>query len=472
MPSGRVVRQYLAMQPHGALAQRYTAWRANRSQQAYRALHQTAEEQLKAAIAETGLRDEVTSRLVAHPSIGWKLVLEGQPEVAPTQDEHIWSLEFETQNRAESALDHLGKIRSGLQTVSTDMTHATMAADLPVFLADYWSPAEATAPLFGDRAGARRLMGLGQLQTSGSGVNVVVVDQGLDKALVARCGGIFGGGWENLHDPESGGTIQPGTTKGGHGAMMVRNILDVAPGATIFDCPLLPPRIATIRRFLSHADAAYARMLSDIRHLRKLDARWDGPWVFVNAWAIYDRRSEHPLGDYTNNPHHRFNRLISQAVDEKCDVVFCAGNCGQFCPAMRCGTNDKGPGHSILGANSHPSVLTVGAVRVDGLWLGYSSQGPGQPQLDHEKPDLCAASQFAELDDAGKSNTGSSAASALAAGLVAAMRSKWTARALPPSELKQILIDSARKTEGGAWNGRLGHGILDARAAFELASER
>ncbi len=468
-------RHYLSVQPQGELADSYTAWNQSRSVQHQRNIHRHAEERLKIGLQRLGSAGHVTSHIVAHPSLGWRLVVEGEPELFGPEADHVWSVIFNVAGSYETALDHLRTIRSGLGTNLPDCTSRGTAADLPVFLADYWNPAEATAPLFGDRTGARRLLGLGELRkhpaTTGKGVNVVVVDQGVDKALVARLGGKFGGGWEYLHDPESGATIVPGATKGGHGAMMVRNILDISPEVTIFDCPMLPPRIASIRRFLSHADAAYARMLADIRHLRERDARWRGPWIFVNAWAIYDRRSEHPLGDYTDNPHHRFNGLIARAVDEKCDVVFCAGNCGQFCPATRCGVDDRGPAHSIYGANSHPSVLTVGAVRVDGLWLGYSSQGPGQPQLAHEKPDLCAPSQFAETHDARTGNTGSSAASALTAGVVAALRSRWDAEMLPPAQLKCILQDSARKTEGDAWNGRLGRGLLNAGAAYDAAAE-
>jgi subtilisin family serine protease len=470
------IRHYLAMQPQENLATSYAAWRQTRTTQHRRNIHQLAQERLTLGLQRLGLADHVTPHVVAHPSLGWRLTLEGESEFAAPEAEHIWSVEFEMGATGEAALDHLHTIRSKLATHLSDCTNLTMAADLPIFVTDYWSPAEATAPLFGDRVGARRLLGVGDLRkhpgTTGKGVNVVVVDQGVDKVLITRLGGTFGGGWEYLHDAESGATITPGQTKGGHGAMMVRNILDVAPEVTIFDCPMLPPRITSIRHFLSHADAAYARMLGDIRYLRDRDARWRGPWVFVNAWAIYDRQSERPMGDYTDNPHHRFNRLIAQAVDERHDVVFCAGNCGQFCPVMRCGTNDRGPGHSIYGANSHPSVLTVGAVRVDGLWLGYSSQGPGQSKLAGEKPDLCAPSQFAEMNDAWTDNTGSSAASALVAGVVAALRSRWNAQALPPDQLKQVLMASARKTEGNAWNGRLGHGVLNAGAAYLAAMRR
>jgi subtilisin family serine protease len=124
-------------------------------------------------------------------------------------------------------------------------------------------------------------------------------------------------------------------------------------------------------------------------------------------------------------------------------------------------------------------VLTFGAVRSDGMWLGYSSQGPGQSRLDtpapgqpnhaHDKPDLCVPSQFSENDDAFTVNTGTSAACALATGVVAALRSKWRAGHEPqpsPDELKDLLIRTARKTNGQYWDGRFGHGILDAKAAY------
>ena len=83
------------------------------------------------------------------------------------------------------------------------------------------------------------------------------------------------------------------------------------------------------------------------------------------------------------------------------DIIFCAGNCGGACPDGRCGPNDFGPGRGIWGANAHPSVLTVGAVRTDTSWIGYSSEGPGpgRPPLNklaNQKPDLCAPSHYVE----------------------------------------------------------------------------
>jgi hypothetical protein len=208
-------------------------------------------------------------------------------------------------------------------------------------------------------------------------------------------------------------------------------------------------------------------MLDDIEALRQAQY-YPGDWVIVNAWAIFDRRQEYPRGSYTGDSQHALNLAVSRAVDEdNLDVVFCAGNCGQFCPDLRCGPADRGPGDSILGANSHPSVLTVGAVRTDTMWLGYSSQGPGQPGLETNKPDLCAPSQFCETDDANLVNAGTSAASAVAAGVVAGLRSGWDSKKVSPSQLIQVLNATARKVVSSTWEERYGHGIIDAKAAVD-----
>jgi subtilisin family serine protease len=196
----------------------------------------------------------------------------------------------------------------------------------------------------------------------------------------------------------------------------------------------------------------------------------------VNSWAIYDRKSEQPPGNYTECPNNPFNKLVVDMVGENIDVIFAAGNCGQFCPDGRCGGKDQGPGHSIWGANSLDAVLTVGAVRADTMWLGFSSQGPGQPKLGSKKPDLCAASQFREDDDAFNINTGTSAACSLTGGIVAALRSRWDSTAVSPDQLKAVLNQTARKPSGLQWGNslgdRLGSGILDAKAAFGELKKR
>jgi hypothetical protein len=120
-------------------------------------------------------------------------------------------------------------------------------------------------------------------------------------------------------------------------------------------------------------------------------------------------------------------------------------------------------------------VLTVGAARTDGLWIGYSSEGPGQPNLSSphkigssQKPDLCAPSGFSEDHDAHLLNAGTSAATGVAAGVVAALRSKWSPQSVKPEVLNLILNATANQPLPGSWNQRFGNGILNVPAALAL----
>jgi hypothetical protein len=340
-----------------------------------------------------------------------------------------------------------------------------IGADLPIHVADYWSPAESMDPIFGTRKAANELMAItAEERKPGTGANVVIVDQGLNQKYVAHLGGDFGGGWHFKNTPRPGGYGL------GHGSMLARNVLRAAPDAAIYDLPVIPHEINDRDRFLSTVHVALNQVLESIRHLRATgEEQWLRPWVFVNAWATFNAGHEQPEGDYTKRLDHKFNLLIAEIARDH-DVVFAAGNCGQFCPDRRCGTNDVGPGHSIIGANSHPDVLTVGAVRTDGMWLGYSSQGPGA--LSDGKPDLCAVSQFREDDDAGSLNTGTSAACAVAAGVVASLRTQYQTEVFNPAELKEILIKTATATPVCGHDYQLGHGVLNAAAALKTCQQR
>jgi subtilisin family serine protease len=360
---------------------------------------------------------------------------------------------------------------SFVRSEKPNRTFTGAGVDLPIGGAEHWCPGSASGSIFSNRTAAERLMGVPALRTErgldGSSVNVVIIDQGLDRE---RLGDSYAGGWE------AGGTLPgesqrgPDNPRSGHGMMVARNVLSVAPKARLFDLPMLPSRIGNIREyFLSTADAAYRRMLQGIRDYKN-SGRFPGAWVLVNAWSVFDRRSENPRGHYTNNDSHPFHDLVAQADVSGMDVVFAAGNCGQFCPSGKCGPDDRGPGNSILGANSYECVLTVGAVRSDAMWLGYSSQGPGQSNLATEKPDLCAPSQFCEDGDAYTVNTGTSASAALAAGVIAALRSKWDSGQVSSRELRRILKEKSIPPGPGERKDRFGSGILDAVAAFERLS--
>jgi subtilisin family serine protease len=335
----------------------------------------------------------------------------------------------------------------------------------------------APARPFGDRSRVREMMRIDELRTAklnGRGVNVVIIDQGLNKeAIVAHHPGSFG---DNLVPTLSAGSA-PRTS---HGMMIARNILDIAPEAKLYDVPLIPLAIARPGAFASTAHATYKVVLDEIRRRRR--AGGDSAWILVNAWAIFDRAGEEPEGDYTRNLHkvtnlktgktvlgHPLNELMGTAVDEGIDVVFGAGNCGQFTSSIRCGKHDRGEGLSIWGANAHPDVLTVGAVSANDTWLGYSSQGPAA-WGDAPKPDLCTPSHFCEDDDLSVVNSGTSAATGLAAGVIAAIRGNpyadWGPKKLRPGELKKKMNETARG-QNGVWNGRTGHGVLDAGALLK-----
>jgi hypothetical protein len=306
---------------------------------------------------------------------------------------------------------------------------------------------------------------------TGEGVNVVIIDQGLNRQ---RLGVEKIEGWR-VGSIEPGATaIEPGKPHGGHGMLVAANVRSVAPKVRLFDLPMLPKeKIENVMTFFNAtANEAFGRMLDDIAAKRK-NGGWQGPWILVNAWAIFDTRTDgQGRGNYANNPDHPFNRLVDRAVGEGHDVVFGAGNCGAFCPDSRCGPYDKGEGRSIVGASSNPKVITVGAVLSDKTWAGYSSQGPGQSAFGEEarkKPDLCAPSNFLELADANTANGGTSTATALVAGVIASLRGRWGT--VSPAEMKQTLNDTVTPV-GGGWNANTGHGVLNARGAFERLSNR
>lgn len=340
----------------------------------------------------------------------------------------------------------------------------------------HWCPGRGEGDTFGTLADAHRLVrasALAEARLDGEGVNVVIVDQGIDAARLPRDARLRGGWWKH-------GATRPGAAEKDtqHGTMVARNVLAIAPRATIWDCPLIPPRIrSNLPAFLSDAFGALVRMAEDIALLKALRPEaFGGHWVFVNAWSIYDRRGEAEEGDCTGQHGH----CVACAVEEAAalaDLVFAAGNCGAFCPDGRCADDVIGPGRSILGVNSLPGVLTVGAVRTDGIWAGYSSQGPGQFPDDagrpQEKPDIAAPSSFRMPDTAHRRAGGSSAACAVAAGVVAALRTEGRGTGMPPPDLFDLLRRTARRGEGEGWNARTGYGVLDcARLLGALGTER
>ncbi len=63
-------------------------------------------------------------------------------------------------------------------------------------------------------------------------------------------------------------------------------------------------------------------------------------------------------------------------------------------------------------------------------------------------------------------HAGTSAACPVVAGVVAALRSKPSARPATPAAIRDALRATARNPAGGGWNPDFGHGIVDAGAAW------
>lgn len=303
----------------------------------------------------------------------------------------------------------------------------------------------------GDVASALNLSSLTVNGHQGLGVRLAVVDTGINGAQVN-----VSGGWSPYPGVYPGG----GATQS-HGTMCALDALIAAPKVQVRDYPLLQNRGGTWVAFLSDAIRFFAQLMTEI-------LQQPGPMVVSNSWGLYDRSQDAPPGhpqNYSQNASHPFNTITGALIAAGADVVFAAGNCGQPGPSGRCGTKDTGPGNSIHGANSHPDAVTVAAVTVTDDRLCYSSQGPGG--LAAKKPDICGFSHFGYPNVAGWLHDGTSAACPVVAGVIAALRSKPTARDLAPSTVKQAVIKSARPVAGAGFTTDFGHGVVNASAAWQ-----
>jgi subtilisin family serine protease len=154
--------------------------------------------------------------------------------------------------------------------------------------------------------------------------------------------------------------------------------------------------------------------------------------------------------------------MVRELVKLGADFLFSAGNCGDLDPAARCGFKTQ----PICGANSLEEVITVGAVDIDGTRLGYSSQGPGR--IVAEKPDLCGYSHY-QGSGIGTPpvDWGTSTACPGVAGVIAALRTRYSSADLSPHDLKRVLLDSARRPDGTGHSPDTGYGVIDAAALLD-----
>jgi hypothetical protein len=209
---------------------------------------------------------------------------------------------------------------------------------------------------------------------------------------------------------------------------------------------------------LSDALLAFSHLLRFLNSLPKEERRM----VVSNSWGMFSPTWDFPIGspgNYSDNPAHPFNLIVSTLEGAGADILFAAGNCGVACPDRRCGFAGQRP---ICGANSHPRVLCVGGVDVHKRWVGYSSQGPGR--LIAQKPDVCAYTHFAGSGAEGPVDSGTSAACPTAAGAVAAIRTGYSITQVSPLALRSLAEKTALDRGRPGFDYDYGWGIIDPTA--------
>ena len=273
------------------------------------------------------------------------------------------------------------------------------------------------------------------------------------------------GGWP----PDSLGQGGWGTTSvgwGQHGNMMAFDVQAMAPEARLWDIRLWSPDTGsvagTFAAYVSNAVAGYREAI---------DSKTDRPHILTNSWGLYDSGTD---PHFAFSPESPLARMVEEALDAGILVLFAAGNCGtgcQFDPDTLCGGGDRGPGNSILGPNGHSRVMTVGAANLAGEWCGYTSQGPAAlAPYDVEKPDFCSYTRFDGFFPAADPTLrdfdgGTSAATAIAAGVVALLKQRWPG--LTQEDAKRVLRETARDIRAPGFDTDSGAGIIQAKEAFK-----
>jgi subtilisin family serine protease len=335
------------------------------------------------------------------------------------------------------------------------------------------TPACGGDPPVGDWHDVERLLNVPGLHAEGldgAGVALAILDTGINAAHTARQ---LGRGvtldaarcWS-----PSGVTGRPGEFEVDHGTMCAFDTLIAAPQATLIDIPVLlstRPGGSALDGLLSDAVAAFAH-LRNVLGAQPADSR---ALVVNNSWGSFSAEWDFPVGhpgNYSDNAAHPFNLMVASLDRAGADVLFAAGNCGRECPDGRCAYASR----PIVGANSHPKALSIGGIDVNGERVGYSSQGPGR--LTARKPDLCAYTHFSGSKAFGERepDSGTSAATPVAAGLVAAVRTRWPSTRLSPAQLRALLRRTAEDRSEVGFDYDYGYGIVDPAGIIAALQRR
>ncbi|HNS22908.1 MAG TPA: S8 family serine peptidase [Sedimentisphaerales bacterium] len=334
------------------------------------------------------------------------------------------------------------------------------------------------SPAMGTDADVERLLCVSQMHRigmDGAGVLIAIVDTGINLAYLATHGktirlDVTRSWMPPGADPAKG----PGNADVDHGTMCAFDATIAAPRATFLDIQLLRSTAegATVMSgFLSDGIRAYSHLMRIMTALRRPGAHRS--MVVSNSWGMFhpswDFPKGHP-GNYSDNPNHPFNRIVAALEQVGADIVFAAGNCGKDCPDGRC---QNVTDNAIYGANGHPSVLTVGGVDITKTRVGYSTQGPGR--LSRDKPDLCGYTHF-KGSEVYSADGGTSAATPVVAGVVAAVRSKRPYvpgnPAASPATIRALMRSTAEDQGTAGFDFDYGFGVVGGCALYRRFKPR
>lgn len=292
---------------------------------------------------------------------------------------------------------------------------------------------------------------------TGTGVYLAIVDTGINVAHLQSKGRTPTLDPRRSWTPK-GVTTTPGNHPVNHGTMCAYDAGILAPKATLLDHAVLlskTPGATVMAGLLSDAVLAYSKLRTIL--LGTPPAK--RAMVVSNSWGMFSPAWDFPPGhpgNYSDNPAHPFNIMVGSLAAAGADILFAAGNCGRDCPDGRCAFNGA---HPICGANSHPAVLSIAGVDIKKKRVGYSSQGPGR--LTSSKPDVAAYTHF-EGSGVYPEDSGTSAACPVAAGVVAAVRTKYPTAKLSSLQLRALIKKTAEDKGGTGFDYDYGWGILDA----------
>jgi hypothetical protein len=322
------------------------------------------------------------------------------------------------------------------------------------------------SPAVGSDKDVAKLLSVGKLAASGMNgtrVALAIVDTGINVPYLKSQGRKPVLDVKRSWTP-AGVPTTPGNHPKDHGTMCAYDVGIAAPNATLLDYAVLlskTPGATVMAGLLSDAVLAYSKLLTLITAMpAKTKAL-----VVSNSWGMFDPKWDFPVGhpgNYSDNPAHPFNVIVASLEHAGADILFAAGNCGRDCPDSRCKFGKTRP---ICGANSHPAVLSIAGIDVTKTRVGYSSQGPGR--LSNHKPDISAYTHFTG-SKVYPEDSGTSAAFPVAAGVIAAIRTKIPSTTLTPAQLKSLIFKSADDLGKTGYDYDYGWGAIDPGALLPL----